>query len=570
MADAPAEEEWKPLVEVEHKWDEDMNELFVQIGEDLLGSTTQLLAFQKTIVSHLYNGYCPCVNVGSGQGKSIPIAAFCLLMQERGEIGKDYISVTVGPLRDLDAQFVKAFRKMGLTAARFNDPDDPGANKRIRAGEVNYVFMSPEDAVDNIDMFRSAVYQEKLILMTLDEADQLKHWGADKTEEEDVVTPTAMVSAAGVNGVQDPADMAAQKRKLKRQKRKGMAFRPMFKELQKVIGALPEQCRVQAMSGTWRTSTRLEVAESFLRASKVKHVFVPLDRVELTTYVEYCGHFPDMDWLATLARAHSDTAPCPIIIINCAGISGANMMFDTLKDKIYPDGVERSPSYPALAVIIAKFSARTRPHTRTLTRTQTRTAAYTYRHTHAHTRTHTRTHAHITHTHTRTHIRARTYARAHKHIHTHTHTHPRAHTHNHIQTHTNSHTLLSCVLCRSYLKSIIGNYTSGASTEVMKYYRDELATGADSRIRILVITDKLGRGFNPKQVDGVIMWQPGSNIERVLQAFYRTARRGMVGSNFWAVLFWNHAGLRHVDKALKRLIQDSGRTCVRLLCYSSL
>ena len=75
---------------------------------------------------------------------------------------------------------VKSFEGKGIKMAFIGkDQTDENIRSNVIAGEYSLVYMSPESMLTNLryrEMFRSAVYQENLVRLAIDEAHCVEKW----------------------------------------------------------------------------------------------------------------------------------------------------------------------------------------------------------------------------------------------------------------------------------------------------------------------------------------------------------------------------------------------------------
>lgn len=88
--------------------------------------------------------------------------------------------VVVSPLKALMMDQVQTFSTKGVKAAYLGVEDIEGSTgDQVEKGEISLVFTSPESMITGCrwrEMFRSAVYQENLVAVVVDEAHCVDKW----------------------------------------------------------------------------------------------------------------------------------------------------------------------------------------------------------------------------------------------------------------------------------------------------------------------------------------------------------------------------------------------------------
>ncbi len=142
-----------------------------------LGYSSVKFQQQKALCAFL-GGNDVFVSLPTGYGKSLCYGclprAFEILCNK-----SNCIAIIVSPLVAIMQDQVSAFTDKGLTAACVSGGMDPETKMTIMAGDVQLVFMSPEQVLRRgvwRNMLRSAVYQERLIAFVVDEAHCVKKW----------------------------------------------------------------------------------------------------------------------------------------------------------------------------------------------------------------------------------------------------------------------------------------------------------------------------------------------------------------------------------------------------------
>ena len=122
------------------------------------------------------------VSLPTGSGKSLCYGCLPLVFNELRAVpqGKSIV-VVVSPLKALMMDQVQTFSTKGVKAAFLGVGDIEGSSTgdQVEKGEISLVFMSPESMITGCrwrEMFRSAVYQENLVAVVVDEAHCVDKW----------------------------------------------------------------------------------------------------------------------------------------------------------------------------------------------------------------------------------------------------------------------------------------------------------------------------------------------------------------------------------------------------------
>ena len=122
------------------------------------------------------------VSLPTGSGKSLCYGCLPLVFDELRAVpqGKSIV-VVVSPLKALMMDQVQTFSTKGVKAAYLGVEDIEGSSTgdQVEKGEISLVFMSPESMITGCrwrEMFRSAVYQENLVAVVVDEAHCVDKW----------------------------------------------------------------------------------------------------------------------------------------------------------------------------------------------------------------------------------------------------------------------------------------------------------------------------------------------------------------------------------------------------------
>ncbi|XP_061190405.1 ATP-dependent DNA helicase RecQ-like [Saccostrea echinata] len=117
------------------------------------------------------------VGTRTGSGKS--------LVYESIPIIKPGIVVIVAPLLSIMREQVEKLNNFGLAATYIGKNVEE--NKKIEAGQYDFVFSSPERLIVERrwrDMFKSEEYRRRLQLLVVDEAHTVTLWGEERTDED--------------------------------------------------------------------------------------------------------------------------------------------------------------------------------------------------------------------------------------------------------------------------------------------------------------------------------------------------------------------------------------------------
>ena len=121
------------------------------------------------------------VSLPTGSGKSLCYGCLPLVFDELQAVPQGRsIVVVVSPLMALMMDQVQTFSTKGVKAAYLGVDDIEGSTgDQVEKGEISLVFMSPELMITGCrwrEMFRSAVYQENLGAVVVDEAHCVDKW----------------------------------------------------------------------------------------------------------------------------------------------------------------------------------------------------------------------------------------------------------------------------------------------------------------------------------------------------------------------------------------------------------
>lgn len=133
---------------------------------------SELRQFQQDCLWKLLNKDDVFISYKTGSGKSLCYETYPLFCWLHATT-EDLMVIVIEPLVSIMEEQVKRLASYGYSVAQVGKDDD------IRSGKFTFLFASPELLLGNEEwrnMLRSSCYQEKRILIVIDEAHTVIEW----------------------------------------------------------------------------------------------------------------------------------------------------------------------------------------------------------------------------------------------------------------------------------------------------------------------------------------------------------------------------------------------------------